>query len=247
VTPPRLSGLRDAVRQARWWLQPWLRPIVSFAQEGEDLVLERLLESLEVRGPGFYVDVGAHHPCRFSNTFRFYRRRWRGINVDATPGAMRWFRRIRPRDVNLELAVAEHDGQRTLFVFDDPALNTMDGGLVADRVAAGYRLVSQVSVSARRLASILEDHLPPGVAITFLSVDVEGLDLEVLRSNDWTRYAPLFVLTECLEADLEALSVIPTVRFLAGVGYRPVAKTMNTLFFQRVDGPSPQGSGAGLG
>jgi len=66
----------------------------SYAQEGEDLVLARLLEPV---GKGFYVDVVAHHPFRFSNTFLFYRMGWRGINIDAMPGSMRPFRRHRRR------------------------------------------------------------------------------------------------------------------------------------------------------
>jgi len=72
---------------------------VSFAQEGEDRVLYRMFQGRFGR-PGFYVDVGAHHPTRFSNTYLFYRMGWRGINLDAMPGSMAAFARARPRDIN---------------------------------------------------------------------------------------------------------------------------------------------------
>ena len=58
----------------------------SFSQEGEDLVLARIFEG---KKNGFYVDIGAHHPTRFSNTHYFYRRGWSGINIDAMPGSMK--------------------------------------------------------------------------------------------------------------------------------------------------------------
>jgi hypothetical protein len=75
---------------------------LSYAQEGEDMVLRRIFEDQPL---GFYVDVGAHHPVRFSTTYFFYRRGCRGINIDATPGSMDAFRRLRPRDINLEVAI----------------------------------------------------------------------------------------------------------------------------------------------
>lgn len=77
---------------------------LSFSQEGEDLILQRLLAD---RPPGFFVDVGAYHPIRFSNTYVLYRQGWRGINIDATPGAMRLFSEVRSEDINLEAFVAE--------------------------------------------------------------------------------------------------------------------------------------------
>src|SRR4051812_23180628 len=76
--------------------------VPAFAQEGEDRLLLRLLEGAPA---GFYVDVGAHHPQRFSTTFAFYLAGWRGINIDPRSGTRALFDRIRPRDINLELAV----------------------------------------------------------------------------------------------------------------------------------------------
>src|SRR4051794_14772116 len=70
-------------------------PKASYSQEGEDMILRRFFEE---HGKGFYVDVGAHHPKRFSNTYSFYKQGWSGINIDAMPGSMARFRRVRPRD-----------------------------------------------------------------------------------------------------------------------------------------------------
>jgi len=48
----------------------------SYSQKGEDIILRRILGEKEV---GFYIDIGAHHPKRFSNTYLFYKKGWRGI------------------------------------------------------------------------------------------------------------------------------------------------------------------------
>jgi FkbM family methyltransferase len=203
----------------------------SYSQEGEDMILRRIFER---RAGGFYVDIGAHHPRRFSNTFFFYKRGWRGINVDATPGSMTAFRRQRPRDVNVEAAVSRDGRELTLKVYDEPALNTLnEGGGGADvQVAEGYQVVAERRLATTRLADILRQHLPPGQAITFMSVDVEGMDLEVLEGNDWGRFRPEVVLVECVGRGITDVAENATARFLQGQGYEPIAKTMYTFFFR---------------
>ena len=206
---------------------------VSYAQEGEDLVLARLLEG---RAHGFYVDIGAHHPTRFSNTCFFYERGWRGINVEPSPDAVEAFRRSRSRDTNLQAGVAEQPGSLTYFVFDDAALNTFDEKLKQERESnTPYRVVATSTVEVTRLDAILREHLPKGQRIDFLSIDVEGFDLQVLRSNDWSAYRPAFVLVEALDFSIDAADSHPIHKFMRGQRYALVAKTMNTLFYRALD------------
>ena len=95
----------------------------SFSQEGEDMILNRIYEH---KKDGFFVDIGAHHPMRFSNTYLFYNKGWRGINVDAAPGSMIDFKKHRPRDINLEIPVSDKSDELEYFMFNDGALNTLD-------------------------------------------------------------------------------------------------------------------------
>ena len=90
----------------------------SYSLEGEDMILRRVFEW---KMDGFYVDVGAHHPMRYSNTYFFYKRGWSGLNIDATPGSMRLFRKWRPRDINVELAIGKEHTVMRFFEFNDPA------------------------------------------------------------------------------------------------------------------------------
>ena len=100
------------------------------AKEGEDIILSEFFPN---KTDGFYVDVGAHHPMRFSNTHMFYKKGWRGINIDAMPGSMKAFERKRPRDINLEIGVSGKEGEMTFYMFDDPALNGFSMEISKDR------------------------------------------------------------------------------------------------------------------
>jgi FkbM family methyltransferase len=201
-----------------------------YAQEGEDLILDRFLGG---RDAGFYVDVGAYHPIRFSNTFLFYQRGWRGINIDAMPGSMRQFFKVRPRDINIESGVAGSSSKLVYHRFNEPALNTFDANEAAHKNKAPYHLIDTIEVAVDRLDVLLARHLPPGQQIDFLSVDVEGKDEEVLRSNDWSYYRPRFILAETLRTDMLNLHECNIMQFLSSVGYRLIAKSYNTSFFAR--------------
>jgi FkbM family methyltransferase len=209
---------------------PDMQPNRCYGQDGEDLILNRLLDG---QAQGFYVDVGAHHPVRFSNTYLFYRRGWRGLNIDAMPGSMQKFNKVRPRDINIEFGVAGSAGKLMYHRFNEPALNTFDAAEAAHKNKAPYQLIDTVEVAVERLDVLLARHLPVGQQIDFLSVDVEGKDEEVLRSNDWSRYRPRFILAETLRTDMLSLGECPVVQCLRGVGYTPVGKAYNTSFFAR--------------
>ena len=114
-------------------------------------------------------------------------------------------------------------------------MNTFDPALAADRDGrGGYHVVRRVPVVTTTLKQILDDHVPPGTAIDFLTVDVEGFDLRVLRSNDWDRYTPAVVLAEDAAATRWAeIGSSPTARFLGSHGYEPFAKTPRTTFYRR--------------
>lgn len=204
--------------------------VFSWSQEGEDLILIRLLEP--GKRTGFYVDIGAHHPKRFSNTYAFYKKGWHGINIDAMPGSMELFDRQRPRDINLEVPIAVEQKQLTYFQFNEPALNTFSKELATSRDGLRtYKIVSTQEIQAFPLKSILNQHIDPDQSIDFMSIDVEGLDLEVIQSNDWSQYRPKVILIELLKGPLSSIDQDPIYIFLKNKKYYLYAKTVNTAFF----------------
>lgn len=236
---PRISLGRRLLEWIRGQLTPPQRRFARtcYSQEGEDMILRRALKK---RKHGFYVDVGAHHPFRFSNTYMLYKKGWHGINIDAMPGSMSLFERYRPRDINLETAVAESPQEMTFYMFADPAVNTLNEQQAAASIRQGVQLVEKKQLHSRRLEDVLAQHLPAATPIDVMSVDVEGLDLQVLKSNNWARYRPRFLLVERLDLPFPALLDDDLYLYLKAQHYELYAKTVNTLFFQdcTLDGPA---------
>jgi FkbM family methyltransferase len=229
--------LKSLLRSYAGWLarhliraiDPWAR--LSYAQEGEDVLLDRLLAK---QTDGFYVDVGAHHPKRFSNTHYFYMRGWSGINIEPNPVVVGSFRQMRRRDINLQLGISGKAGELLYYEFNDPALNTFDKRLMQERERnTSYRCTGAQTIRVATLASVLESNLPSDKTIDFLTVDVEGLDIDVLRSNDWDRFRPRCVVSEALNADMTLLDMAsnPLVAYMETQEYRLTAKTCNSWFF----------------
>lgn len=207
--------------------------LLSFSQEGEDMILRRLFENRE---RGFYVDVGAHHPQRFSNTYFFYLRGWRGINIDAMPGSMVPFEKLRPEDTNIEAAISDFSEELTYYSFNEPALNSFSEPLSKNRDGVNnYEIVDKRLIKTKRLSEIFDEYLPLGQEITFLSVDVEGLDYQVLLSNDWSKYKPEIVLVEELSDSLDTSDKVSrTYCLLKEQGYEIFSRTFNTSFYKLV-------------
>lgn len=201
----------------------------SFSQEGEDLLVHRIFGD---KATGFYVDVGAHHPVRFSNTYYFYKRGWRGINIEPNLTGIRLFKRYRPRDINLALGISNEPGELIYWMFDEPALNSFDKELTEKRLAeTEYRLIGTKQIKVVRLESVLAEYVQPDVQIDFMTIDAEGHDLSVLRSNNWERFRPKWLLVESIvQSPLDEIRS-DQHQFLLAQQYKLYAKTLNTYFY----------------
>jgi FkbM family methyltransferase len=162
---------------------------VSYSQFGEDAFLNALFHGKE---RGFYVDVGAYHPYLLSNTYLFYKRGWRGINIEPNPDHFLLFPSRRPRDININVAVSTCEGV-VPFTCNGAYSGIDDHTHLYKRSDLAAK---KVSVKAMPLAKILDGYMSKGTSIDFLSVDCEGHDVEVLASNNWTKYRPAVVLVE---------------------------------------------------
>ncbi len=205
---------------------------ISYSQEGEDLILKRFFGE---KADGFYIDIGAHHPYRFSNTYLFYKKGWNGINIDPLPGAKEKFQQERPRDINLEIGVSSQEQELVYYMFNEPALNTFSKLEAQKKDGLGiYRIIDKKSIKTIPLRQIFQIHLPSEIIIDFMTIDVEGLDLEVLQSSDWNLYRPRIVLVEDLKKQsLESfIKDSELYKFLCSQNYSFTAKSYNTLFFK---------------
>jgi FkbM family methyltransferase len=201
-----------------------------YSQEGEDIVLKRVFGAKE---NGFYVDVGAHHPKRFSNTYIFYKQGWQGINIEPNPEMFELFKKHRSRDINLNCGIGQNSTSLNYYMFDEPALNTFESEVLKSRLTeTSYKHNKTLIVEVKTLAQVLSQYVSFGKIIDFLTVDVEGFDLEVLKSNDWFSFRPKWVLVEQLNlTDIESLD-FEIHRYMNSVGYVLFGKTFNTLFYR---------------
>ncbi|MEQ8384400.1 MAG: FkbM family methyltransferase [Coleofasciculus sp. A1-SPW-01] len=231
------NGFQVALFPEKFYLYnkyKYLYHSLSYSLEGEDMIISRFFTK---KANGFYVDVGAHHPQRFSNTYRFYLQGWRGINIDPMPGSMDLFNQLRPRDINLEIAISEQREILTYYKLNDSALNGFCDKLSKEREKfLGCEILASLKMPTQTLTEVLDKYLPPNQDIDFLSVDVEGLDLQVLKSNNWQRYRPLVVLAEDLNRfSLQRINESKVVSFMNQQDYQLYAKSVNTLIFTEIN------------
>ncbi len=209
-----------------------LRPNVKshYSQEGEDISLARIFTG---QNSGFFVDVGAHHPFRFSNTYWAYQKGWSGVNIDATPGSAKLFKRWRPRDLSIESCIGSGESSIDYVVYSEPALNTYASNRVEVLGTSEYKAKETVRLQTRRLDSLLSEAFTgkPDPVIDFLSIDVEGSEMDVLKSNDWSRFKSRIIVIEILGKTLSTVSSSAEYQFLTNLGYVPVSMLYHSVIF----------------
>ena len=161
------------------------------------MIIERLCKQKGSNTTGFYVDVGANDPDRLSNTKRFYKMGWSGINIDANPNSIRRLSDARPRDINLNVGVSDYRGTCLFYVMFPPTVSTFDPKSCARAKKLGCKLLTTLSVETMPLREIFDKYWPTDREVDFLSIDIEGLDVEAVESNDWSKYRPKVI---CIEA-----------------------------------------------
>lgn len=209
-----------------------LNKVSSFAQQGEDLIIQRIFARRLGIDPrnyrGFYVDVGAYHPISHSTTYLFYRLGWSGVCVDISDKTCELIRKFRPRDQTFHCAVASAD-QKLAFV-SAPGISLINEAQKQDQSQAG----NEQRIDARSINSLLAE---AGRAdrIDYLNIDVEGAELEALAGLDFDRWAPRVITIEIHEKSLEAGLAHPISRYLVEKGYVCLACAAITYVFVRAD------------
>lgn len=201
----------------------------SFTQQGEDLVLERVLRSVIGMDPGekgTYCDVGAYHPLRGSVTNRLHIRGWRGISFDASAKSERLFGRYRPSDQFVQAVVGKEDETEVSFYLADE-------GNGYSQLNSKYP-VSQdgfVQVSLRQVNLTAELSRLGVSQLDVLCLDIEGAEHEVLASFNFRRFKPSVIVVEIHVEDLSQVVGGPIGTLLMEHGYRLVASCVITHFF----------------
>lgn len=176
----------------------------TFSQHGEDLLIERLFGQQRY---GLYVDIGASHPFRISNTYQLYRHGWSGITVEPIPVLGRLHRRWRPRDTLLPIAIGPEAATLTFFEMMPSVLSTLDPETAKRYVDEGKaQVLKTYSINVLTPMQLFREHVGNRV-IDFLSMDIEGLDARTVHAIDFSVVRPRLLCIELNDAaEAEALA-----------------------------------------
>ncbi len=226
--------------------------ITSYSQDSEDDILEKIFWT---KKEGFFIDIGAHHPTHYSNTYKFYLKGWRGVNIDPRPNIMFEFDKIRPNDVNLEIAIGDEVGEKDYYIFDHEGVNTFVKEIAFGRnLQNGFKYIETKKVKTDVLINIFDKYVGSKI-IDFLNIDVEGYEMNILKQNDWIRYRPNVIVCEMLFSNsednpcifqstpgsefwplVENLDCFDTHKLLVENGYGVLAKGVGSVIYVNKNG-----------
>lgn len=156
----------------------------SHSSRREDNIIDILTGQKE---KGFYIDIGANDPDEISNTKLFYDRGWNGINIEPDIDKFSKLVNKRSRDININTGIGE--GEATYYEIEGTTGNSFIKDFLKDSEIKNER-----KIKLTPLSDIFRDN---GLTkVDFISIDVEGFEMEVLKSNDWSKYNARII---CLE------------------------------------------------
>lgn len=201
---------------------------ITHAQHGDDIIIRAVFDNLGIDNPS-YLDIGAHHPSNISNTKLFYDAGSRGINVEANPYLFAKFMIDRPEDINLNFGVGTESGFLDFYMVDEySGRNSFDHATVEAFVLDNpeFKITEIRTLPVMTVAQVLSNRSIPD----FLTIDVEGLDYDILYSIDFERF-PFKVI--CVEVGgLDKFNYADAVSSLLGENnYFPLIRCGANIIF----------------
>lgn len=174
---------------------------ISYSQTGLDLLLSNIFKNCK---KGFYIDIGCNHPVYNNNTFIFYKKGWNGVNIDLDKSSIDLFNIYRKNDLNIIAALSSSNNTQKVYEFHAKSpLNTLE-----DKVAnyQKAKVKNIYKVKTLTLNQIIEEN-KLSKKINFLTIDVEGHELQVLKGFDINVHQPDVIVVEYLDLDLNELEI----------------------------------------
>lgn len=203
-----------------------------FSQAGEDVIVSYLFKSVNKKQVS-YLDIGANDPIAGSNTYLFYGKNNKGVCVEANPKLAKAICFYRPKDVCLNIAISTAEEQvLDFYVFDSHGLSTLSREEALSREKFGsFKIKEIIKIRSQRINTVIAENFESYP--DFLSIDIEGLDLDVLQSLDFNLYPIPAICVETVSYAENHLRQkdYSIEEFLLQKGYFKYADTfINTLF-----------------
>lgn len=202
-----------------------------YSQYGEDELLWKLFGEQE---DGFFVDVGAFDGVHLSNTFSFEQRGWHGICIEPHPQYFPLCEFSRPHSICINCAAGSTSGNVDFWIEELGLLSgiDVDNDEIKTRYDARGLLFNgskHIIVAVNTLNAILQKNMPPNTTIDFVSIDVEGTEMEVLKGFDIGHHQPRVLLIEANTASQR----LEVTAYLHTKGYELARQVGPNCFFVR--------------
>jgi FkbM family methyltransferase len=206
----------------------------SFSQLGEDRILDFLFQSLKIKNPT-YLDIGANHPVNGNNSYFFYHRGSKGVCVEPDPALYAQIKQVRKRDICINAGIGISENTLSdFYIFPEPytGWNTFSKDEAEHRKENWHPYDRVIKMPLQNINDILEKNFK--ATPDFISIDVEGLDFDILKSMDFNKHKPKVFLIETLHYFNEknkADKQQHIIDFVCSKGYSVYADTyVNTIF-----------------
>ncbi len=165
---------------------------ISFSKSGDDIQLMKLINQ---SNPGVYVDVGCWHPVKASNTYYFYLRNWKGICIDPNPELKSLYDIYRKKDIFINCGIGNTSNALKYYMFNESSMNTFSNDFI-DKNNLQSQIIKTIEIPLKPLSIILDENISENDRLDFFDIDVEGFDIEVLKTNNWNKYRPKVIVVE---------------------------------------------------
>ena len=169
----------------------------SYSQGGVDLLVNRFFKNQDV---GIYLDVGAYHPIKWSNTYLLHKKGWKGINIDLDEHSIEMFKYFRTNDHSRQIAISDYEGHIDLYRYHERSAVQTVSSDAAKRMDSD--IVNKIVVKCDTLNNIIEDSPFKDKKIDFLTIDIEGHELEALQNFNFKKFEPKLVVIEYNDPEL---------------------------------------------
>lgn len=211
------------------------RPKISYSQCGEDLIIHYIFKWLKINKPT-YIDVGAFHPTKLSNTYLFYKNGAEGVCIEPDPVLYSEIKKNRVRDkcLNVGIGVDENSSAK-FYVMTSKTLNTFSKEeAMRYKKYKNQKIEMVVDLPIMTINNAIEKHCEK--TPDFISIDIEGMELKILKSLDFEKFRPKVFCIETLTytEDKSEEKVQETIDFLVSKNYFVYADTyINTIFVDK--------------
>jgi len=207
----------------------------SFSQSGEDLIVDFLFGAIGMVNPT-YIDIGAYHPYEYSNTALLYSKGSRGLNIEPNPENFKLFLTERPEDINLNIGIGIKPTLLDYYQMDAPTLNTFSKDEAESFVKDhGHKIFKTTKIKVNNLDNVINEYLK-GKFPDFMSLDIEALDMLILKSIDFDESYPVIICVETISYSNSGsgLKNKVLIEFLENKGYMVYGDTyINTIFIKK--------------